>query len=146
MPGKSLEAKSNVARKAVSEQSCNPSLESLVVDHDEANGVQHASPSGWCSGCVLTPCPLIDEQCSTKGRLGIGVALIMGGYPALLLIPLVVTADLQPQLKAAVTGLLGLTPLLTKLAAVALIGRPAFNLIRRQMIRFLQARSGLPRS
>jgi hypothetical protein len=32
-------------------------------------------------------------------RLGIGVALIIGGYAALLLIPLVVTADLQPQLK-----------------------------------------------
>jgi hypothetical protein len=45
MPGKSLEAKSNVARKAVSEQGCNPSLESLVVDHDEANGVQHDPPA-----------------------------------------------------------------------------------------------------
>jgi hypothetical protein len=62
----------------------------------------------------------------------------------LLLIPLVMTADLQLQLKAALTGLLGLTPLLTKLAAVALIGGPAFNLIKRQVMRFVKARSGLP--
>ena len=58
-------------------------------------------------------------------RLGIGVALIIGGYAALLLIPFVMGADLGPQFKAALAGLLGLTPLLTKLAAIALIGRPA---------------------
>jgi hypothetical protein len=57
-------------------------------------------------------------------RACIGAALIVGGYFALLLIPLVLASDLEPKLKAALTGLIGFTPLLTKLAAVAL-GKPA---------------------
>jgi hypothetical protein len=68
-------------------------------------------------------------------RAGIGAALIVGGYFAWLLIPLVLASDFDPRLKAALTGLIGLTPLLTKLAAVALLGKPAFNLIKRLVVR-----------
>jgi hypothetical protein len=75
-------------------------------------------------------------------RLFIAVALVLTGYGALLLIPVVVAANLQPKFKAALTGLLGLTPLLTKLVAVGIIGKPAYNLIKRRVVRFLQNRSG----
>jgi hypothetical protein len=37
-------------------------------------------------------------------RAGIGAALIVGGYLALLLIPLVLASDFEPQLKAALQG------------------------------------------
>jgi hypothetical protein len=68
-------------------------------------------------------------------RAGIGAALILSGYLALLLIPLVLASDLEPKFKAALTGLIGFTPLLTKLAAVALLGKPALSLIKRVMAR-----------
>jgi hypothetical protein len=69
-------------------------------------------------------------------RAGIGAALIVSGYLALLLIPVVLAADFDRSVKAAFTGLLGVTPLLTKLAALALLGRPALNLIKRLVARF----------
>jgi hypothetical protein len=69
-------------------------------------------------------------------RAAIGAALIAGGYFALLLIPVVLAADLDPSLKAAFTGVLGFTPLLTKLAALALFGKPALILIKRLLARF----------
>ena len=48
----------------------------------------------------------------------------MGGYGAWLIIPLVVGSDLTPSIKTALTAVLGATPLLTKLLAIALLGRP----------------------
>jgi hypothetical protein len=64
-------------------------------------------------------------------RAGIGAALIAGGYLALLLIPIVLAADFDPTAKAALAGLLGVMPLVTKLAALLLLGRPALNLVKR---------------
>ena len=54
----------------------------------------------------------------------------------MLLIPLVLASDFEPQLKATLTALIGFTPLLTKLAAVALLGKPALNLIKRVVAKF----------
>ena len=77
------------------------------------------------------------EELSELGwRAGIGAALIVGGYLALLLIPIVLASDFEPQLKAALTALIGFAPLLTKLAAVALLGQPALNLIKRVVAKF----------
>jgi len=59
-----------------------------------------------------------------RWRLAIGAVLIAGGYGAWLTIPLVVASDLSPSIKTALTAVLGATPLLTKLLAIALLGRP----------------------
>jgi hypothetical protein len=76
-----------------------------------------------------------EELIQLGWRAGIGAALIVG-YLALLLIPLVLASAFEPQLKGALTALIGFTPLLTKLAAVALLGKPALNLIKRVVARF----------
>jgi hypothetical protein len=74
-------------------------------------------------------------------RLCMAMALVIAGYSALLLIPVVIATDFEPKLKAAMTGVLGLAPLLTKLAAIAIIGKPAFTFIKHRMVKFLQNRS-----
>ena len=71
-----------------------------------------------------------EELIQLGWRAGVGAVLILGGYLALLLIPLVLASDLEPKLKTAMIGVIGFTPLLTKLAAVALLGKPALNLIK----------------
>jgi hypothetical protein len=53
--------------------------------------------------------PHDDELFRLGWRAGIGAALILGGYLALLLIPLVLASDLEPKLKAALIGVIGLT-------------------------------------
>jgi hypothetical protein len=84
---------------------------------------------------LLTPTTRRGELIQLGWRAGIGAALIIGGYLALLLIPVVLAADFERSVKAAFTGLLGVTPLLTKLAAVALLGKPAFKLIKKVVAR-----------
>jgi hypothetical protein len=76
-----------------------------------------------------------EELTQLGWRAGIGAALIVGGYLALLLVPVVLASD-EPQLKAVLAALIGFTPLLTKLAAVALLGKPALNLIKGVVARF----------
>ena len=49
-----------------------------------------------------------------RWRLVIGAILIAGGYGAWLIIPLVVGSHLTPNIKTALTAVLGATPLLTK--------------------------------
>ena len=66
-----------------------------------------------------------------RWRLAIGAILIVGGYGAWLIIPLVVSSDLTPSIKTALTALLGATPLLTKLLAIALLGRPTIDFLKR---------------
>ncbi|MGC1712296.1 MAG: hypothetical protein WA717_12005, partial [Methyloceanibacter sp.] len=43
-------------------------------------------------------------------RFALGTALIVGGYGAWSLIPVVIEADLEPSVKAALSGLFGATP------------------------------------
>jgi hypothetical protein len=81
-----------------------------------------------------------EELIQLGWRAGIGAALIVGGYIAWLLIPIVVAADFDRNVKAALTGLLGVTPLLTKLVALALLGRPALSLTKRLVARWRTGR------
>jgi hypothetical protein len=66
-----------------------------------------------------------------RWRLAIGAVLIAGGYGAWLIVPLVVASDLSPSVKTALTAFLSATPLLTKLLAIALLGRPTINFLKR---------------
>jgi hypothetical protein len=75
-------------------------------------------------------------------RFALGTVLIIGGYGAWSLIPMVIEADLEPSLKAALSGLFGATPFLTKVAAVALMGRPAYNFLKRTVFQYLRKASG----
>jgi hypothetical protein len=70
-------------------------------------------------------------------RFGIGIILIICGYVALALIPLVAGADLELGLKTALTGFLALMPVLTKVAAIAVMGKPGFNLLKVHVFKFL---------
>jgi hypothetical protein len=85
-------------------------------------------------------------QDSSSTRLGwrfaVGVALIVGGYAAWSLIPVAVATDLHPGAKSVLTALLGATPFLTKVAAVALMGRPAYDLFKRTVLKSLRIRAG----
>jgi hypothetical protein len=73
-------------------------------------------------------------------RFALGTALIVGGYGAWSLIPVVIEADLEPSAKAFLSGLFGATPFLTKVAAVALMGRPAYNFLKRTLFQWLRRR------
>ena len=75
-------------------------------------------------------------------RFAVGVALIVGGYAAWSLVPVAVATDLHPGAKSALTALLGATPFLTKVAAVALMGRPAYDLFKRSVLKSLRIRAG----
>ncbi|MCJ7598916.1 MAG: hypothetical protein MUO41_09890 [Methyloceanibacter sp.] len=85
-----------------------------------------------------------DESVSSLRRHGwrfaLGVLLIVGGYAAWPFIPAAFEADLQPAAKSVLTGLLGATPFLTKVMAVALMGRPAYELFKRNVWNFVRVR------
>jgi hypothetical protein len=78
-----------------------------------------------------------DRPAHLGWRFGIGVALMVGGYAAWSLIPVAVMTDLHPVIKSGLTGLLGATPFLTKIAAVALMGRPAYNFLKRSVANYV---------
>lgn len=71
-------------------------------------------------------------------RLAIGGCLVAGGYALLVLIPPVLAADFHPTIKATLVGLLGVMPLITKVLAVAIVGKPAVNYIKQRAIKFFQ--------
>ena len=77
-----------------------------------------------------------------RWRLAFGAVLIAGGYGAWLIIPLVVASDLSPSVKTALTALLGATPLLTKLLAIALLGRPTIDFLKRHSFKLFRKESG----
>ena len=66
-------------------------------------------------------------------KLGLKVCLAAALIAAWLLIPLVVKSDFAPHFKTALIATLGATPLLTKLAAVALFGKEAINFLKRYL-------------
>jgi hypothetical protein len=67
---------------------------------------------------LLTPTTRRGELIQLGWCAGIGAALVVCGYLALLLIPVVLAADFERSVKAALTGLLGvgwpITPSLVK--------------------------------
>ena len=73
-----------------------------------------------------------------RWRLAIGAVLIAGGYGAWLIVPLVVASNLSPSVKTALTAFLSATPLLTKLLAIALLGRPTINLLKRHSFKLFR--------
>ena len=75
-------------------------------------------------------------------RFAIGTVLIVGSYAAWPLIPVVLAADLAPGVKAALSGLFGATPFLAKLVAVALMGRPAYYVLKRTVFNRLRRNAG----
>jgi hypothetical protein len=77
-----------------------------------------------------------------RWRLTIAALLIAGGYAAWLIIPLVVASDLSPSVKTALTAFLGATPLLTKLIAIALLGRPTINFLKRHSFKLFRGSDG----
>jgi hypothetical protein len=70
--------------------------------------------------------------------LATGAVLIAGGYAAWLIITLVAATDLSPGVKTALTAFFGATPLLTKLIAIALLGRPTINFLKRHSFKLFR--------
>jgi hypothetical protein len=78
-------------------------------------------------------------------RFTAGVVLIVGGYAAWSLIPVVVTADLPGWAKSGLVAILGATPFMSKVVAIVLMGRPAYDFFKRNALNFLGLSSGRPR-
>jgi hypothetical protein len=64
-------------------------------------------------------------------RFALGTVIIVGAYIAWPLIPVVMMTDLEPGIKAALSGLLGATPFISKFVALAIMGRPAYYFLKR---------------
>ena len=79
-----------------------------------------------------------------RWRLAIGAVLIAGGYAAWPIIPLVAASDLSPSIKAALTTVLGATPLLTKLLAISLLGPPTIEFLKKHSFKMLPERFQAP--
>ena len=77
-----------------------------------------------------------------RWRLAMGAVLIAGSYLAWFIIPLVVSSGLSPDVKTALTAVLGATPLATKFIAVALLGRPTLNYLKQHPLRLFRGKSG----
>jgi len=77
-----------------------------------------------------------------RWRLAIGAILILGGYAAWPIIPFVVTSDLSPEVKTALAAALGATPLLTKIIAIALLGRPTINYLKKHPLKWFRRKPG----
>jgi hypothetical protein len=80
-------------------------------------------------------------QATTNGkvgvRFGIGVALIIAGYAALALIPVVGGADIKLGLKTALVAFIAIMPMLTKVAAIAVMGKAGFNFLKDHALKLL---------
>ena len=70
-------------------------------------------------------------------RFAVGVVLIVGGYAALALLPVVVAANLKFGVKTVLTSLIAFSPLLAKIAAVAVIGKAGFNYLKESVFTLL---------
>jgi hypothetical protein len=77
-----------------------------------------------------------------RWRLAIGAIIVAGGYAAWLIIPLVMASDLSPSIKSGLAAFLGVTPLLTKLIAVALLGRPTINFLKKHSFKLFRPSAG----
>ena len=73
-----------------------------------------------------------------RWRLAIGAIFIVSGYGAWLIIPLVLGSNLTPGIKTTLAAMLGATPLLTKLLAIALLGRPTIDFLKRHSFKLFR--------
>lgn len=79
-------------------------------------------------------------------RFAIGVTIIVGAYAAWSFIPVVVTSDLPAWAKSALTALLTVTPFMSKIVAVALMGRPAYDFFKKTLLKSLRLSSDRPQA
>jgi branched-subunit amino acid ABC-type transport system permease component len=78
-------------------------------------------------------------------RFALGALILVGAYLAWPLIAVVMAADLEPGVKAGISGVLGATPFLSKFIAVAVMGRPAYYFLKRTVYTRLRRRwAGTP--
>lgn len=75
-------------------------------------------------------------------RFALGTVVLVGAYAAWPLIPVVLAADIPPSLKAALSGLFGATPFLSKFVAIAVMGRPAYYFLKRVVFSRLRRSTG----
>jgi hypothetical protein len=92
----------------------------------------------------------VTEEENPAARLGwrftAGVVLIVGAYAAWSLIPVVIAADLPAWAKSGLAAVLGATPFMSKVVAVALMGRPAYEFFKRNVLKSLRVNSVRSRS
>ena len=74
-------------------------------------------------------------------RFALGTAIIVAAYVAWPLIPVVMMTDLEPGIKAGLSGLLGATPFISKFVALAIMGRPAYYFLKRTVFSRLRRRA-----
>ncbi len=78
-------------------------------------------------------------------RFTIGTIILVGAYIAWPMIPVVMATDLDPGLKAAIAGVLGATPFMSKFVAAAIMGKPAYYFLKRTVYQRLRRRfAGTP--
>ena len=73
-------------------------------------------------------------------RFALGTIVIVGAYAAWPFIPVVMMTDLEPGIKAGLSGLLGATPFISKFVALAIMGRPAYYFLKRTVFNRLRRR------
>jgi hypothetical protein len=96
------------------------------------------NPAEDCQEIAIEPRDQTFNPDQLGWRFALGTVLIVAGYGAWSLIPIVIEADLEPSVKAALSGLFGATPFLTKVVAVGLMGRPAYNFLKRTVFQWLR--------
>ena len=74
-------------------------------------------------------------------RFALGTVVLIGAYAAWPLIPVVMMTDLEPGIKAGLSGLLGATPFISKFVALAIMGRPAYYFLKRTVFSRLRRRA-----
>lgn len=79
-----------------------------------------------------------DEQVGL--RFALGAVILVGAYVAWPMIPVVMATDLDTSVKAALAGILGATPFLSKFVAIAVMGRPAYYFLKRNVYLRLRRR------
>ncbi len=73
-------------------------------------------------------------------RFTLGAVVLVKTHIAWPIIPPVMVTDLDPGLKAGIAGLLGATLFMSKFVAIAIMGRPAYFLLKRKVYRSLRQR------
>lgn len=73
-------------------------------------------------------------------RFTLGAIILVGAYIAWPMIPVVMATDIDPALKASLSGILGATPFMSKFVAIAVMGRPAYYFLKRKVYMRLKRR------
>lgn len=66
--------------------------------------------------------------------------ILVGAYAAWPLIPVVMMSGLDPSIKAALSGVLGITPFVSKFVVIWIMGRPAYYFLKRTVFKRLRRR------